>query len=326
MNLLTKSVAYKPFKYPWAYEFYKKQTQNHWTADEINYSDDIKDWNEKLTEQEKHFLTQIFRFFTQVDVDVASGYCDHFIPYFKNNEIRMALLTNAQMEVCHQDAYSKILETLHLPETEYSVFLEYSAMRDKNDFFENFNTSSKLETALAVALYGAFSEGLQLFSSFVMLLSFQRFNKMKSMCEVVAYSIRDERIHTEFMIELFHQFVKECSESGDFTNSDIQLLGKRIEQTCKKVIEMEDSFIDLTFSNYTIEGLSSHEVKRYIRFIANLRMEQLGYPKLYSDCLNNPLTWVDELVSGVEFTNFFEGKPTAYTKGATRGTWDDVFN
>lgn len=325
MNLTEKSQFYKPFKYDWAYEMYLKQSQCHWTANEINYSADIKDWNSTLTEGEKSFLTQILRFFTQADVDVAAGYCDYFIPYFKNNEIRMALLTNAQMEVTHQDSYSKIIDTLNLPSLNYSVFMEYKEMKDKNDYFEKFSMSSPLEVAKTTALYGAFSEGLQLFASFAMLLNFQRFNKMKSMCQVVAYSMRDESLHVETMIKIYHTYITELLQNHEISSQEIKEINHSISNTAKDIVRMEDAFIDLAFTNFEIEGITAQEMKDYIRYIANIRLQQLNIPMIYHNNKANPLRWLEQIQTGLEFSNFFEAHPTNYTKASTVGTWSEAY-
>lgn len=325
MNILLVA-PYTPELYPFAEETYKKQEQCYWTADEINYSDDIKDWNEKLTESEKFFVMQVLRLFTQADVDVAAGYCDKFIPLFKNNEIRKALILNTRMEFIHQEAYARIFKTLGMSASDFNVFMEYEAMRNKHDYFSRFNTDDKFEIALSLALYGAFAEGLQLFASFAMLLNFQRFNKMRSMCQVVAYSIRDEKIHLDFLIGLFHIFIRENSDF--FTPEVLTRLYTAIENACIDVIQMEDAFIDLSFNNCEIASLTAYDVKSYIRFIGSIRLRDLGCKNVpYSDYISkNPLPWISEIVSGTEHTNFFDGKPTAYTKSATKGEWIDVFS
>ena len=112
MNLLTEREYYKPFNYPSAFEHYKSQQHMHWLPDEVNLADDLKDFREKLTPGNKRLLTQIFRFFTQADVDVCCGYAKHYLPTFKQPEVRMMLSAFAAMEAVHQEAYSLLLETL----------------------------------------------------------------------------------------------------------------------------------------------------------------------------------------------------------------------
>ena len=105
MNLLTEREYYKPFNYPWAFEHYKSQQHMHWLPDEVNLADDLKDFREKLSPGNKKLLTQIFRFFTQADVDVCCGYAKHYLPTFKQPEVRMMLSAFAAMEAVQQEEY-----------------------------------------------------------------------------------------------------------------------------------------------------------------------------------------------------------------------------
>ena len=133
MNLLAEREYYKPFNYPWAYEHYKNQQHMHWLPDEVNLADDLKDYREKLTPGNKKLINQIFRFFTQADVDVCCGYATHYLPTFKQPEIRMMLSAFAAMEAVHQEAYSLLLETLGFGDDEYQKFMEHKAMMDKHE-------------------------------------------------------------------------------------------------------------------------------------------------------------------------------------------------
>ena len=91
MSLLNERNYYKPFEYPWAFEFYKTQQHMHWLPDEVPLADDLKDFRTKLDVDNKKLLSQIFRFFTQADVDVCCGYAKHYLPTFKKPEVRMML-------------------------------------------------------------------------------------------------------------------------------------------------------------------------------------------------------------------------------------------
>ena len=143
-NLLEERNYYKPFNYPWAFEAYKMQQQMHWMPEEVSLADDLKDFREKLTEPNKRLLSQIFRFFTQADVDVCCGYAKHYLPTFKQPEVRMMLSAFASMEAVHQEAYSLLLDTLEFDESEYQMFSEIQAMSDKHDYLTDFNMNSPL--------------------------------------------------------------------------------------------------------------------------------------------------------------------------------------
>jgi ribonucleoside-diphosphate reductase beta chain len=171
---------------------------------------------------------------------------------------------------------------------------------------------------MTMAVFSAFTEGLQLFASFAILLNFPRHNKMKGMGQIVTWSVRDETLHCNSMIRLFKDFIKEEPQIWN------DKLKKEIVDACKTIVEHEDAFIDLAFQMGPLEGLTANEVKQYIRFIGNRRLEQLGLDPIY-DVKRNPLTWLDNMLNGVEHMNFFEGRATEYSKASTRGSWGEVF-
>ena len=323
-NLLTKREIYKPFHYPWAYEAYKSQNAMHWIPDEITFEEDIKDWNTKLTYEEKQFLTQIFRFFTQADVDVAGGYIDRFMPMFKHPELRMMMASFANMEAVHIDAYSRLIDTVGMPESEYEAFTKYSAMLNKHDYLSKlpktfFNYDGYYDVkaiAKSLAVYSAFTEGLQLFSSFAMLLNFSRRGLMKGMSQVVTWSVRDESLHVESMIRLFRTLIEENPEvwTDDFK--------KELYDVARDMVQLEDDFIDLAFETGAIEGLDKEDVKKFVRYIADRRLLQLGL-KTNFGVKTNPLPWYDEILNTVEHVNFFENRVTEYSRGTLTGSWEN---
>lgn len=319
MSLTEAKPIYKPFQYPWAYEAWEQQQKMHWLPAEVPLGQDVKDWNINLSEKEKNLLTQIFRFFTQADIEVNDCYMTKYTTVFKPTEVRMMLAAFSNMETIHVAAYSHLLDTIGMPETEYEAFLKYKEMRDKYDYLHSFDTSDPMSTAETMAVFGAFTEGLQLFASFAILLNFPRYNKMKGMGQIVTFSIRDETLHTESIIKLFHTYVRE-----NLSKEQEAELRSRLHSHVQKVVEMEDAFIDLAFEAGEIQGMKPLDIKRYIRYIANLRMKQLDMEKIYN-INENPLPWMEEMLNVVEHTNFFENQATEYGKAATKGEWDDVF-
>jgi ribonucleoside-diphosphate reductase beta chain len=299
------------------FDYYVQQNQMHWFPEDVPLHNDVKDWQE-LHEVEKNLLTQIFRLFTQSDVDVGSGYIDKYMRIFKMPEARMMMSSFANMEGIHQHAYSLLLDTVGMPETEYKAFADFEAMSDKHDYINNIKVtaSNKESIAKALAVYSGFTEGLQLFSSFVILLNFPRFGKMKGMGQIITYSIRDESLHVEAMTKLFREFIQENIElwTDDFK--------KEIYQACRDMVALEDRFLDLVFDLGDIEGLTKKEMRQYIRYIADRRLLQLGLKTNY-DVNENPLPWLDS-VMGVEHQNFFEGRATAYMKAGLRGNVEGI--
>jgi ribonucleoside-diphosphate reductase beta chain len=318
MSLLDAKPIYKPFDYPWAYEAWHIQQKIHWLPEEVQLSDDVKDWKKNLSAGEKHLLTQIFRFFTQADIEVNNCYMKHYSKVFQPTEVQMMLSAFSNMETVHIAAYSYLLDTIGMPETEYQAFMKYKEMKDKYDYMHRFNTDSKKDIAITLAVFGAFTEGLQLFSSFAILLNFQRFNKMKGMGQIVTWSVRDETLHTNSIIRLFKTFIQENPEVWT------EELRSTLYEACATIVHFEDAFIELAFEVGDIQGLTGRQVKQYIRYIADRRLMQLGLKEIYM-VDQNPLPWLDEILNGVEHANFFENRVTEYTKAATTGTWEEVF-
>ena len=312
MSLLSTRDYYKPFDHPWMFDYYSQQNQMHWFPEDVPLHNDVKDW-QTMTDEEKNLLTQIFRLFTQSDVDVGSGYVDRYMRIFKKPEARMMMSAFANMESIHQHAYSLLLDTVGMPEVEYKAFAEYEAMADKHEYINAVKVAKgdRKSIAKALAIYSAFTEGLQLFSSFIILLNFPRFGKMKGMGQIITYSIRDESMHVEAMTKLFREFIQ---ENIDLWTDDFKA---EIYQACREMVDLEDRFLDLVFEQGDIEGLTKSEMQQYIRYIADRRLLQLGLKPNY-EVKDNPLNWLDDVL-GVEHQNFFEGRATTYMKAGLRG-------
>jgi len=317
-NLLEEREYYKPFDYGWAFEAYKKQQQMHWMPEEVTMADDIKDYNKNLTEDNRQLVDNIFRFFTQADVDVCCGYAKHYLPTFKAPEVRMMLVSFAAMEAVHQDAYSSLLETLGKSDDIYQEFMDIQEMVEKHEYLSDFNMDTPHNIAKTMAVYSGFTEGVQLFSSFAILLNYPRHNLMKGMGQIVTWSIRDETLHVENVSRLFREFISE--------NPEIWTDKLKYEIYCaaERVVELEDKFIDICFDKADIPDLTAKEVKEYIRYIADRRLLGLGMKAIFHSTVN-PLPWIDTQVNAVEHTNFFENRATEYAKSSTQGNWQDIF-
>ena len=318
-RLTSHSATYKPFHAPWAMQITEEHEKLHWGSWEANLQEDLNQWkNGTISNDERDHITQILRVFTQSDVAVGGNYCDIFIPKFKNNEVRNMLLTFANREGTHQRSYALLNDSLGLPEDEYGTFQQLQAMSDKLDFMKKAHENPQDdEVDLAFELARSVcNEGMSLFSAFVMLLNYQRFGKMKGMCEIVEWSIRDETIHVEGMARLFHEY---CLEYPQVVTDDLKA---HIYRNYSVAVELEDALVDLVYGGKDIEGLSSSEVKTYVRYLANRRLLQLGMKPLYEDVEDNPLPWLDWIISGDRLKNFFEGRVTDYSAKGMSGTFD----
>jgi glutaredoxin 3 len=317
-GLLEFSETYKPFHYPWAVDITTRHEKAHWIEDEIDLSEDVTDWKGgKITEVEKEYITNVLRLFTQSDVAVGQNYYDQFVPKFKNNEVRNMLGSFAAREGIHQRAYALLNETLGLPDSEYHAFLEYTEMADKIDYMMQSDTSTMRGLGLSLAK-SVMNEGVALFASFVMLLNFQRFGKMKGMGKVVEWSIRDESIHVEGNSKLFKAF---CAEHPRIVDEDFK---KDIYELARHAVKLEDKFIDLAYKMGEVEGLESSEVKQYIRYITDRRLLQLGLRTNFK-VKENPLPWLEWVLNGADHTNFFENRVTEYEVAGLKGGWGEAY-
>jgi ribonucleotide reductase beta subunit family protein with ferritin-like domain/glutaredoxin len=317
-GLLEFSQTYKPFHYPWAVEITTRHEKAHWIEDELDLSEDVADWKGgKITPTEKAYITNILRLFTQSDVAVGQNYYDQFIPKFKNNEVRNMLGSFAAREGIHQRAYALLNDTLGLPDEEYHAFLEYKEMADKINYMmeSDANTMRGLGLALAKSV---FNEGVALFASFVMLLNFQRFGKMKGMGKVVEWSIRDESMHVEGNSKLFKVF---CKEHARIIDDEFK---KEIYEMARQIVKLEDKFVELAYKLGEIEGLDMVEVKQYIRYITDRRLLQLGMKPNFK-VKDNPLPWLEWVLNGADHTNFFENRVTEYEVAGLSGNWEDAY-
>ena len=249
---------------------------------------------------------------------VNNCYMRHYSRVFKPTEVQMMLAAFSNIETVHIAAYSHLLDTIGMPETEYSAFLKYKEMKVKYDYMQEFGVDTKEDIAKTMAVFGAFTEGLQLFASFAIVMNFPRHNKMKGMGQIVSWSVRDETLHTHSIIRLFRTFMQENPEIWT------EELERDLYKACETIVTHEDAFIDLAFKAGDIEGLTADEVKSYIRYIADRRLGQLGLQPIYHT-EKNPLPWLDAILNGVEHTNFFENRATEYSKASTQGSWEEAF-
>ena len=319
MTFLTEfNLSYKPFHADWAVEMSQVHEKIHWIEDEVSLQEDVRQWkNNELSKEDYNLITQILRLFTQSDVAVGQNYCDALIPFFKNNEIRTMYLSFANREATHQRAYALLNDTLGLPESEWTAFLNYAEMSDKWDFMRSFETDTVEGVMLTIAKM-MFTEGVSLFGAFVMLLNFQRFGKMPGMNTIVEWSLRDESVHVEG-----HQKVLEVMRHeypGLFSKLEDQIIAM-----AREVYFLEERFIDLAFEMGNVEGLTAYQVKEYIKYLIDRRLIQMGIKGIFK-VKDNPIAWLDWVLNAPDHSNFFEKRVTQYSKGGVKGetNWEGM--
>jgi len=320
--LTDKRLVYRPFHYPQAFEYFTKQQQAHWLPTEVKMSGDIKDYNENLTEAEKSVVIKILRLFTSIEVD-AEDYWNQVSKWFGGHpEIAQMAASNASMEAIHIWAYDYLNTSLNLPLSEYEAFLKDPAMMAKKERLGQVLGKVKTleDKAVSLAVFSAFTEGVSLFSSFAVLMSFSKANKLKGVANVVAWSVRDESLHSDAGCWLFRTLVE---ERPHLLTDDVK---ERVIDAARVAVSLEDDYIDAVFSNGEIEHISSKDLKAYIRFRANTKLNDLGLKKNWKsidmEAVKRITSWFDVMVSGNEHADFFAVKSTAYSKGNVN--WDTL--
>lgn len=311
MGLLTPRPTYAPFEYEQAYKYWELQQQSHWLHTEIAMASDINDWKTGLTDSERNVIGNILKGFTQSEVFIQEYWSQMVGKWFKKPEIQMMAATFASFESIHAVSYAYLNQSLGLED--FSAFLHEPTAKAKIDRLIETNGKTKQEIARSLAIFSAFNEGVNLFSSFAILLSFSRFNKMKGLGQIIAFSIKDESLHSEAGCWLFRTLINEYPE---IWTADMK---KEIYDAARVTIDLEDAFIDKAFELGPIEGLDPDDLKNFIRHRANTKLTDLGlkknWKKIDKEALER-MSWFDVLSSGTSHADFFAQRVTDYSKGS----------
>jgi ribonucleoside-diphosphate reductase beta chain len=308
---------YKPFEYPEAFEFYENQQRAHWLPSEVPLASDLNDWKEKLTDSEKNIIGNILKSFAQTEVHVNDYWSSKVSQWFPKPEIVAMTSTFGAFEAIHAQAYARLNEELGLED--FQAFMEDEASKNRIENLLNTSSNTLKEKAQSLAIFSAFTEGVSLFSSFAILMSFQLRNLMKGTGQVVEWSVRDESLHSKAGCWLFRTLLQECPELND-----IELQNKIVE-ACELSIKLEFDFIDKAFEMGDIENLSKIQLQNFIKARANEKMIELGYKGIYNDIdpnLLKKMEWFGHLTSGKTHQDFFAGRVTSYSKSVA--DWSDI--
>jgi ribonucleoside-diphosphate reductase beta chain len=307
---------YKPFEYQTAFEFYKDQHRAHWLADEVPLSSDLNDWKLKLSESEKNLIGNILKSFAQTETYVNDYWATKVAVWFPKHEIKAMACAFADFESIHAEAYARLNEELGLDD--FEAFMEDEEAKAKIDRLVELPGDTLREKALSLAIFSAFTEGVNLFSSFAILMSFQLRNLMKGTGQIVEWSVRDESLHSKAGCWLFRTMMEEMPElqSG---------MEAQIYDACDLSVKLEFDFIDKAFEMGEIEGLNKDQLKNFIKERANQKLIELGYNPLYNDIdpnLLKSMEWFGHLTSGKTHQDFFAGRVTDYSKSTA--DWSDL--
>jgi len=320
-NLLHERVVYKPFEYQEAYEYWLKQQQAHWIHTEVPMMSDLTDWNSNLNATEKNIIGSILKGFAQTETVVNDYWSGLVTKWFRKPEVIMMATSFGNMETIHAEAYSLLNETLGLDN--FSEFLEDESTMAKIENLmlvrDSFNGEKNLhEIAKSLAIFSAFTEGVNLFSSFAVLLSFKMRNKLKGVGQIVEWSIRDESMHSEAGCWLFRTLLK---ENPSLKSKELEAA---INEAALLSLKLELDFIDKVYELGDLEGCSKYDLQNFIKNRVNTKLGDLGYNPIVTDIdvtAVERMKWFDALSAGKQHTDFFANRVTNYSKGHLQ--WDE---
>ena len=322
MGLFDERIAYKPFEYPEYYtEGWLKQAQAFWLHTEIPMSGDVKDWNESLTAKEKHLVGNILLGFAQTECAVSDYWTQKVVSWFPKHEIQQMAMMFGSQETIHAVAYSYLNETLKLED--YEAFLHEPATAERFDNLVAYSGKSTVGIAKSLAVFSAFAEGVSLYSAFAVLYSFQLRNLLKGIGQQMKWSVRDESLHSKMGCQLFRHMCQEDESLLESCREDILL-------AAKTMLVLEENYIDKMFEMGDIEGISSNDLKEFIKKRTNEKLAELGYIDLgsyfaYDEEAAGNLDWFYHLTGGHTHTDFFAIRSTDYSKANEGEDFEDVW-
>jgi len=223
----------------------------------------------------------------------------------------------ADFESIHAEAYARLNEELGLDD--FAAFMEDETSKNKIERLIEVPGTTIEEKALSLAIFSAFTEGVNLFSSFAVLMSFQLRNLMKGTGQIVEWSVRDESLHSKAGCWLFRKLLEEQPELNTPT------LRTKIVEACELSVKLEFDFIEKAFEMGDIDGLNKEQLKAFIKARANEKLVELGYQAIYNDIdpnLLKQMEWFGHLTSGKTHQDFFAGRVTSYAKSTA--DWSDL--
>jgi len=316
MSLLEERVVYKPFEYPKAYDYWLKQQQAHWLHTEVPMAQDVTDWKSNMKDHEKNLIGGILKGFAQTETIVNDYWSTLVTKWFRKPEIIMMGTTLGSSETIHAEAYSLLNEQLGLDN--FAEFLEdestmakIESLMEVRDSHESPNWHKR---AVSLAIFSAFTEGVNLFSSFAVLLSFKMRNLLKGVGQIVEWSVRDESLHSEAGCWLFRTLMQEHPE---FKTPE---LIADINEAASNALKLEFDFIDKVFEMGDLENLTKNELKNFIKHRVNTKMADLGLsPIIPAEEIDKgalkTMKWFDAVIAGKQQTDFFANRVTNYSKG-----------
>lgn len=321
----------RPMKYPVFYEMYKNGIKNTWTVDEVDFSTDLVDLHSKLTPAEKHLISRLVAFFATGDSIVGNNLVLNLYKHINAPEARLYLSRQLYEEALHVQFYLTLLDT-YIPNHEeraqaFAAIDNIPSIQKKAQFcfkwMDSINNLDKLETTedrrrflMNLICFATCIEGLFFFAAFAYVYFLRSKGLLAGLATGTNWVFRDESMHIAFATEVIQTARKE--EPGLFN-----------EQMNEMVIQMIEDAIDceMAFAQDILEhgvaGLSLKDMRQYLEFVADQRLESLNIPPRYN--VKNPFPFM-ELQDMQELANFFERRVSAYQVGVSgQVSFDEAF-
>jgi ribonucleoside-diphosphate reductase beta chain len=303
-------------RFPWAYPKYKKMLANFWTPFEINMSKDVKDFPKLSTDEQDAFL-KVIGLLALLD-SVQTDYAGKAAEFLTDSSVNALMIILAQQEVVHNHSYSYVLSSVVSKAQQDEVFEYWKTepkLIERNDFitdgYKGFAENPTIDNFLKSVVYDVILEGLFFYSGFSLFYNFARNQKMVATSTMINYINRDELIHVDLFTKIFKEVL---TENPEYNTEELKQF---TIETFRKAAELEIEW-GRTIIGDRIDGISIPELEDYIKFTANIRVQQLGYGRddAFPDApKKNPMRWIkayEDVDSGK--SDFFEQKSRQYTK------------
>ena len=321
----------RPMKYPVFYEMYKNGIKNTWTVDEVDFSSDVVDLHTKLTPNEAFLIHRLVAFFATGDTIVGNNLVLNLYRHINSPEARMYLGRQLYEEMLHVQFYLTLLDT-YIPDPAertkaFSAVNEIPSIKKKADFsykwidsiydLQKLNTREDRKKFLRnLICFAGTIEGLFFFAAFAYVYFLRSKGLLNGLASGTNWVFRDESCHIDFAFQVIDIIREEEPYLFDANLND------NIIAMFHEAIDCELAFA-AEILNRGVGGLSLKDMKSYLEFITNQRLERLNIPSQFR--AKNPFPFM-ELQDTQEHTNFFERRVTAYQKGITgEVTFDEAF-
>ena len=309
----------KPVHYKWAMDLYDQAVANTWFPNEVQLGQDLSDWK-KMSDEERHAVTFLMSYFNPNELLVNKALAFGVYPYVNAAECHLYLAKQMWEEANHCMAFEYVLETFPIDrEASYAAHIEVPSMARKEEFETKYikrmteqtlditTTEGKKDFIRNLIAYNIILEGIWFYSGFMVALSFRQRNLLRNFAYLINWVVRDESLHLKFGINLILTVLEE--------NEDLQTeeFAAEIKQMILDGVEMEEEYNRDLLPN-GILGLNADYINQYVRYLADRRLEELGFDAHYN--VSNPAKWMATANDTLELVNFFEATNTSYEVNA----------